>query len=120
MPSPNLDLAVVALFRSLRLLAMANLLESVLTTPVSCAPSTAGSPVASSTKILPLLVPVSSVADVPSPRFVLAVPALFRSLRLLDTAKKSVLADNAAVPRPRCPLAVVALVMSPRLLTTCS
>ena len=100
-PSPKFVLAVPTLFRSLRLLAIANLVESVAVIPVNCEPSTAGNPVASSTTTSPLLVPVSSVADVPSPKLDLAVVALFRSLRLLDTAKKSALADNAAVPRPR-------------------
>ena len=82
-PSPRLVLAVDTLFRSLRLLAIASLLVSVLTTFVSCEPSTAGNPVASSTTIFPLAVPVSNVAAVPKPRLVLAVPALSRSLRLL-------------------------------------
>ena len=42
-PSPKLVRAVPTLLRSLRLLAMASLLVSVLVTLVSCEPSTAGS-----------------------------------------------------------------------------
>ena len=73
---------MLALFKSLRLFAIASFVASVPVTLVNCEPSTAGNPVASRTTTFPFDVPVSKVADVPRPRFVLAVPTLFKSLKL--------------------------------------
>ena len=78
--------AVPALFRSLKLLAIASFVASVPVTLVNCEPSTAGKPVASRTTTFPFDVPVSSVATVPKLRFVLAVAALFKSLKLFAIA----------------------------------
>ena len=119
-PRPRFVLAVLALFRSLKLFAIASLVASVPVTPVSCEPSITGKPVASATITLPLPTPTVLVAASPRPRFVLAVLALFKSLKLFDTAKKSVLADVAAVPRPRFVLAVLALFRSLKLFAIAS
>ena len=87
LPRPKFVLAVTALFKSLKLFKMANLVESVEVTPVSCEPSITGRPVASATITLPFATPVVRVATLPRPRFVLAVVALSRSLKLLVVIK---------------------------------
>ena len=86
LPSPRFVRAVPALFRSLKLFAIANLVESVAVIFVNCEPSIAGKPVESATITFPFETPVDSVATLPSPRFVRAVPALFRSLKLFAIA----------------------------------
>ena len=55
--------------------------------PVNCEPSTAGNPVASSTTTFPFDVPVFATAAVPSPKFVLLVPAFATSDKLFDASK---------------------------------
>ena len=60
---------------------MASFVASVPVTLVNCEPLTAGKPTASNNTTLPFDVPVLFVAAVPSPKFVRAVPALFRSLK---------------------------------------
>src|SRR5579863_7987836 len=105
-PRPRFVLAVAALVRSDRLLASASapiLLAAVapaVVAPVPPLPTDNGVPLQ-----LPLLI-ADNIARAPSPRFVRAVDALARSLRLLASASAPILlaAVAPAVVAPVPPL----------------